>query len=301
MWPDNRGRTVHISMLYLFMIMMVCLARQVLDQVHWFLLIFFSRKENAFIYIICDCEYRFVYTSFCLSQDQRWKANNKKTTPHSYGHMSLFSERYIPFDVWRTQKAVMYKCTPIKLALCSLIINRAVYTGIKKPEFFSHSGFSLEVARQLPLNIAKNPNRKTHLRSVVFWNSAGFSLFFANVNARSPLAGIIRVFGHVGRDLPETHTQYAALRSRAARSRACATRTQKTVWDSGFFAHALFLPKPRKVMGFSGSVNGATKNPGFLYFGFCQCKWALYWTTLTYIHVCPYIIFLLPSSVQEVD
>ena len=29
-------------------------------------------------------------------------------------------------------------------------------------------------------------------------------------------------------------------------------------------------------MGFSGSVNGTTKNPGFLDFGFCQCKWA-YW------------------------
>ena len=27
-------------------------------------------------------------------------------------------------------------------------------------------------------------------------------------------------------------------------------------------------------MGFSGSVNGTTKNPGFLDFGFCQCKWA---------------------------
>ena len=44
--------------------------------------------------------------------------------------------------------------------------NSAVYTGIKKPESFSHSGFSLKVARQLPLNTPKNPNRKTHLRSV---------------------------------------------------------------------------------------------------------------------------------------
>ena len=31
-------------------------------------------------------------------------------------------------------------------------------------------------------------------------------------------------------------------------------------------------------MGFSGSVNGTTKNPGFLDFGFCQCKWAYCWT-----------------------
>ena len=44
----------------------------------------------------------------------------------------------------------------------------AVYTCIKKPKSFSHSGFSLKVARQLPLNTPKNPNRKTHLRSVIF-------------------------------------------------------------------------------------------------------------------------------------
>ena len=47
-------------------------------------------------------------------------------------------------------------------------IYSAVYTGIKKPESFSHSGFSLKVARQLPLNTPKNPNRKPHLRSVFF-------------------------------------------------------------------------------------------------------------------------------------
>ena len=65
-------------------------------------------------------------------------------------------------------------------------VPRAVYTGIKKPEFFSHSGFLLEVARQLPLNTAKNPNWKTHLRSVVFWNSAGFSLVFCQCKRLLP-------------------------------------------------------------------------------------------------------------------
>ena len=63
---------------------------------------------------------------------------------------------------------------------------RAIYTGIKKPEFFWHSGFLLEVARQLPLNTAKNQNRKTHLWSVVFWNSAGFSLFFCQCKRSLP-------------------------------------------------------------------------------------------------------------------
>ena len=57
-------------------------------------------------------------------------------------------------------------------------IIRAVYTSIKKTESFVHSGFSWEVARQLPLNTAKHPNRKTHLRSGILFNSAGFSGVF---------------------------------------------------------------------------------------------------------------------------
>ena len=64
------------------------------------------------------------------------------------------------------------------MLLGHMLPNSAVYTGIKKPESFSHSGFSLKVARQLPLNTPKNPNRKTHLRSVIFWNSAKISLVF---------------------------------------------------------------------------------------------------------------------------
>ena len=176
----------------------------------------------------------------------------------------------------------------IKLAKCFLYFcdKRAVYTCIKNPESFVHSGFSWEVARQLPLNTAKNPNRKTHLRSRIFWNSAGFSGVFANVNTCSNLAGIIQVFGHALRDLRRNHptaardvmrTTRVRVRSKVERSRACAPPCQKNpVWDSGFFAHALFVPKTPNVMGFSGSVNGTTKNPGFLDFGFCQCKWAYF-------------------------
>ena len=163
--------------------------------------------------------------------------------------------------------------------------NSAVYTCIKKPESFSHSGFSLKVARQLPLNTPKNLNRKNpppqrdflKLRRNFYW-------FFANVNARSNLAGIIRVFGHVIRDLQRNHPTAAhdvmrptRVRSKVERSRACAPLTKTQVWDSGFFAHALFVPKTPNVVGFSGSVNGTTKNPDFLEFGFCQCKWALMW------------------------
>ena len=53
----------------------------------------------------------------------------------------------------------------VPIFLCNI---SAVYTGIKKPESFSHSGFLLKVARQLPLNTPKNLNPKTHLRSVIF-------------------------------------------------------------------------------------------------------------------------------------
>ena len=56
----------------------------------------------------------------------------------------------------------------VKGRSCVTQLMSAVYTGIKKPESFSHSGFSLKVARQLPLNTPKTPNRKTHLRSVIF-------------------------------------------------------------------------------------------------------------------------------------
>ena len=75
------------------------------------------------------------------------------------------------------------------------------------------------------------------------------------------------------------------VRSKVERSRACAPLTKKPVWDSGFFAHALFLPKNIKIMGFSGSVNGTTKNQGFLDFGFCQCKWAYYDLCTRVIHL----------------
>ena len=80
---------------------------------------------------------------------------------------------------------ILWPCWTKFTNLNSLILPRkkkkiisAVYTCIKKPESFSHSGFSLKVARQLPLNTPKNPNRKTHLRSVIFWNSAEISLVF---------------------------------------------------------------------------------------------------------------------------
>ena len=147
----------------------------------------------------------------------------------------------------------------------NLVIISAVYTGIKKPESFSHSGFSLKVARQLPLNTPKNLNRKTHFRSVIFWNSAEIYLFFCQCKRSLQSHRYYSVFGHVVRDLQRNHPTAARdvmrttrVRSKVERSRACAPLTKTQVWDSGFFTHALFVPKTPNVMGFSGSVNGTT-------------------------------------------
>ena len=146
---------------------------------------------------------------------------------------------------------------------------RAVYTGIKKPEFFSHSSFFVEVARQLALyKHCKKPTSEEWF----FETPPFFHCFFANVNARSRLAGIIQVFGHMGRDHPTADhprpAMYCALRTVKGREKSCMRTSypppQKKCEILFFFAHALFLPKPRKFIGFSGSVNGTTKNLWFL-------------------------------------
>ena len=148
----------------------------------------------------------------------------------------------------------------------------AVYTCIKKPESFSHSGFSLKVARQLPLNTPKNPNRKTHLRSEIFWNSAEISLVFSNVNARSNLAGIIRVFGHVVRDLQRNHptaardvmrTTRVRVRSKVEKSRMRTTLYQNTSMRFWFFRACAFRAKNPECYGFFWQCKRYNKKPRF--------------------------------------
>ena len=130
----------------------------------------------------------------------------------------------------------------------------AVYTGIKKPESFSHSGFSLKVARQLPLNTPKNPNRKTHLRSVIFWNSAEISLVFCqckrSLQSRRYYSGFWSRDTWPSAESPDRGPRRNAHYTCTVRSRACAPLTKTSVWDSGFFAHALFVPKTRMLWVF---------------------------------------------------
>ena len=104
---------------------------------------------------------------------------------------------------------------------------------------------------------------------MVFWNSAGFHWFIANVNTRSPespLAGIIRVFGHAWRDLPWNDQRRTVhyVRSKVERSRACAPLTKKPVWDSensekpGFFWQCKQYNKKPSFLGILefANVNG---------------------------------------------
>ena len=160
----------------------------------------------------------------------------------------------------------------------------AVYNGIKKPESFSHSGFSLKVARQLPLNTPKNPNRKTHLRSVIFWNSAEISLVFCqckrSLQSRRYYSGFWSRGTWPSAESPDRgprrKAHYTCTVKGREKSRMRTTyQNTSTMYEIRVFSRMRFsCQAPPNVMGFSGSVNGTTKNPGFLDFGFCPCKWA---------------------------
>ena len=157
-----------------------------------------------------------------------------------------------------------------KQALRVNLGSRAVYTGIKKPEFFS-----LEVARQLPLNTAKKKWIEKPTSEVWFFETLlVFHWFFANVNARSPLAGIFRVFGHVGRDLPESHTQpatYCALCSttvEGSEKSRMRTTYQKNCMRLRFFRACAFLAEHPNSYGFFWQCKRCNKKTRFFIFWF---------------------------------
>ena len=162
--------------------------------------------------------------------------------------------------------------------MCQIIHNRAVYNCIKKTRIFRTFGFFVGSCKATTPKHCKKPESKNPTSRVGFFETPRvFQDFFCQCKRPAPISqGIIRVFGHVIRDLQRNHPTAARdvmrttrVRSKVERSRACAPLTKTPVWDSGFF-----VPKNPNVMGFSGNVNGTTKNPGFLDFGFCQCKWA---------------------------
>ena len=51
-------------------------------------------------------------------------------------------------------------CIIVCIQIFQILVISAVYTGIKKPESFSHSGFSLKVARATSPKHSKKPESK---------------------------------------------------------------------------------------------------------------------------------------------
>ena len=114
------------------------------------------------------------------------------------------------------------------------------------------------VARQLPLNYAKIPNKKTHLWNEFKINFSSFSLLFSpNVNARSPLAGFIQFFWLRGM-WPSWCTVVKS--SEKLRLRTTYPKNMRMF----FFCTCTFLAiTPQSYGFFSASVNGTSKNQSF--------------------------------------
>ena len=158
----------------------------------------------------------------------------------------------------------------------AIIINiSAVYTCIKKPESFSHSGFSLKVARQLPLNTPKTRIEKpVDLRSMIFWNSAEISLVFCqckrSLQSRRYYSGFWSRGTWPSAESPDhgprrnAHYTCTVKGREKSRMRTTYQNTSMRFW---VFRACAFRAKNPECYGFSGSVNGTD-------FGFCQCKWA---------------------------
>ena len=123
----------------------------------------------------------------------------------------------------RPTSLILIQSTFPNLQNLTLTVSRAVYTAIKKRVFLTFR-FSLEVARQLPgPKHCKKPESKNPPPKCGFLKLCQFFSFFANVNACSPLTGIIRVFGHVGRDLLRNHPRpvtYCALHTVKGRQKS---------------------------------------------------------------------------------
>ena len=156
-----------------------------------------------------------------------------------------------------------------------IYINSAVYTCIKKPESFSHSGFSLKVARQLPLNTPKNPNRKTHLRSVIFWNSAEISLVFCqckrSLQSRRYYSGFWSRGTWPSAESPDRgprrNAHYTCTVKGREKSRM-RTTYQNTSMRFGFFRACAFRAKNPECYGFFWQCKRYNKKPRFFGFWF---------------------------------
>ena len=151
----------------------------------------------------------------------------------------------------------------------------AVYTGIKKNESFSHSGFSLKVARQLPLNTKKKTNRKTHLHSVIFWNSAQISLVFCqckrSLQSRRYYSGFWSRATWPSAESPDRgprrNAHYTCTVKGREKSRMHTTY-QNTSMRFRFFRACAFCAKNPECYGFFWQCKRYNKKPRFFGFWF---------------------------------
>ena len=164
---------------------------------------------------------------------------------------------------WRIMNLVVKDTEFLDFGLLKSKLFKSRLHWHKKPRVFITFRFSLEVPRQLPLNTAKNPNRKTHLRSVVFWNCASFSLVFCQCKRLLPSHRYY--LGFWSAESPATYCALLTVKGEKLRMR---TTYQKPSMRFRFFCACAFLAKNRKVIGFSGSVNGYNKKLRFLGFWF---------------------------------
>ena len=108
-----------------------------------------------------------------IESPESYPLSHDNSSPKKNMHLYKLTWKYICEKTWND-------------CIESLCCIRAVYTGIKKPEFFSHSGFSLEVARQLPLNTGKTRIENPPPKCFFFGNSAGVSLVFCQCKRLLP-------------------------------------------------------------------------------------------------------------------
>ena len=145
----------------------------------------------------------------------------------------------------------------------------------KNPNLSRIRVFRWKLLGNFPYTLQKTRIEKPTSAAWFFETPPKFHWFFANVNARSNLAGIIRVFGHVVRDLQRNHPTAARdvmrttrVRSKVERSRACAPLTKTQVWDSGFFRACAFRAKNPECYGFFWQCKRYNKKPRFFGFWF---------------------------------
>ena len=139
----------------------------------------------------------------------------------------------------------------------------------KNPNLSCIRVFRWKLPRQPPLNTPKNPNRKTHLRSVIFWNSAEISLVFCQCkrslqsrryysgfwsrgtwpSAESPDRGPRRNAHYTctvkGREKSRMRTTYQNISMRFGFFRACAFRAKNPECYGFFWQCKRYNKKPR--------------------------------------------------------